>query len=617
MPSRRHPYHAGGGVFLELSELTAYARERYGLEEQHKWADFPGFSVLSHPDTGKWVALLMRQWDSDTGVEIERCDIRCGGEVLRRLQKPYLSPAIRMHGNQWVNVAFGGQTESDIVFQLLDQAIAAGKPKGFTIVLGSKPADADGAYQETPLPFAGSSYRAEQEKLPERLRQMRRLYEYGSESAAARARNFYRQAMFMADYEDDAPWTDDFVCYFPTYHDLSVPQLRGYFSWRTRLRRGDVQPISASAAYLYVYELINGVGADSPEDSLQKLRDFARDFVDSGIGDRRMKPNLRRWMLDYAVLNGVDPSLARACADASMLAQDEALSVLKTPEAHTDGEVFAALCLLGGKKPEASPVVTENPERGKALFAQCWREASAYTWQDKNLFTLCFGEMVTRRWYPLTNAVYYRRDLPTDAVYALSGCRIYRCKAGLWTVESYEKAAFDKKRLQGFLHEADAKLRSYRKTGRSLRENAADAWASPYIDAVIAADREASRPRLRIDLSGLERIRRDAAETCESLLTEEETKEREETPALAPAESDLPLDAVQLAILRALLEGADAAPILRAQHRMPSIEADAINEAVFDEIGDSVLLCEGDALILVEDYIEDLRELLGGTHGRT
>ena len=46
---------------------------------------------------------------------------------------------------------------------------------------------------------------------------------------------------------------------------------------------------------------------------------------------------------------------------------------------------------------------------------------------------------------------------------------------------------------------------------------------------------------------------------------------------------------------------------------MPSMTADAINEALFDEIGDTVLLCEEDQLLLVDDYIEELEQILGGT----
>ena len=45
---------------------------------------------------------------------------------------------------------------------------------------------------------------------------------------------------------------------------------------------------------------------------------------------------------------------------------------------------------------------------------------------------------------------------------------------------------------------------------------------------------------------------------------------------------------------------------------MPSIAADTINEALYDEIGDTVLECEDDKLTVVEDYREDVIRLLGG-----
>ena len=121
---------------------------------------------------------------------------------------------------------------------------------------------------------------------------------------------------------------------------------------------------------------------------------------------------------------------------------------------------------------------------------------------------------------------------------------------------------------------------------------------------------------ITINLSGLERIRRDAVTTRESLLTEEEIEDIEEEipPAAEDETSDLPLDAVQIQIVRTLLEGRDATEIIRTHHLMPSVVAYAINEALFDEIGDTVLLCEGDALALVEDYAEEIEHYLGGTN---
>ena len=45
---------------MELSQLTAYAQLKFHMREQRPWPDFPGFSVLADPVTGKWAALLMR-----------------------------------------------------------------------------------------------------------------------------------------------------------------------------------------------------------------------------------------------------------------------------------------------------------------------------------------------------------------------------------------------------------------------------------------------------------------------------------------------------------------------------------------------------------------------------
>lgn len=603
---------------MRIAELTAYAAEKYHIQEQYKWADFPGFSVLTDPGTGKWVALLMRQWDAETGTEIERCDLKCGNNSLARFQRPYLSQPIRMHGSKWINIAFDDRTEKDIVFQLFDAAILSGSQHGYTIVLASRLAAREGKYRETSLPFAGIAYQPVKEKLPERLWEMKRMFEYGRESVEARAKNFYRQAVFMKDYEDNVPWTDSFTCYFPTYSDLTTRQLRGYFTWRAQLRKGNFQPIAASAAYIYIYELLNGVGAETPIDCLLKMKEFEAGYLDSGIGDPRMRVNLRHWMLEYAVLHDLPQELTRQVSDPEMIEKDISIAVLRNPKDHLHEEVFTALCAFGGKKLEGSPVVLNYSEKGKRLFSEAWRAASAYRLQKKDLFTLCFGKKRTRQWYPLSSAVYYDPSRPMDRDYTLDDSRSYRCRDGAWQMEAFEKLYFDRVRFQGFLHETDAKLRRYLKTGHYLRENPDDEWVIPYIDAVIEADKkamlEAARPKITIDLSGLEQIRKDAGVTRDSLLTEEEREEIEEAAAVADSgPNEPPLDHMQIQILRALLEGGNASEIIRSNHLMPSIVADSTNEALFDKIGDTVLLCEGDKLFLVDDYIEELEQYLGGT----
>ena len=676
---------------MKLWELTAYSEEKFHIKEQHKWTDFPGFSVLAAPDTGKWIALLMRQWDSYLGEEIQRCDIKCGRQILSESKAPYLSLPFRMKGNRWVGVKFDDRTEPDMVFRLFDRAVYASQERGYTVVLDVASTKSSILYPDTAIPLSGAQFSVAALEVPDKIRRMQRLYQYSDSSFAQKCRNFYRQGKFMEDYEDDAPWNGEFRRYFTTYHDLNLRQLRGYFTWRTRLRKGDFSPIAASLAYLYLYELLNGIGTSSPEDSLRKMREFEIGFLDSGIGDPGIRGNLRRWMLEYAVLHNVSPALARQYADPALLKKDSALAVLKNPNAASEEEIFEALCVFEGKKLEQSPVVKRDVTKGKHFFSSVWLCASrTFPQNGKDIFTACFGKPKSFSWYPLSNAVYCKNQKSPDTDYILDPCRTYRCRNGLWHEERYDNLYFDRNRFHGLLREADRILRKALKTGHYLRENPADAWATPYAEEVIQSFRqaklEAARPNITIDLSHLEQIRQDALITRDSLLTQEDLDtEAIRVPGVSPGgkpgidadghpdmeangtpdvfanghsntdankESDIiankescadanrtlgipriedparpvnqkeasesmssmpaALDAVHRQILLALTENVPIAPYLRANYLIPSVAADTINEALFDEIGDNVLECNGDTITLIEDYRDDILQILGG-----
>ena len=613
---------------MELSELVLYAREKYHIEEQHKWAEFPGFSVLVHPQTGKWVALLMRQWDPDLDGVVERCDLKCGQQTLSEFHLPYLSRPIRMKGPKWISIAFSRETDRKLVFRLFDRAFTSGDQRGFTMVLENLFQSVFNVHRDTPIPLTRQDVRQKADVFPERIRQMNHLYEYGSNSLHAKAANFYRQAVYMADFEDHADYPDPlFIAgYFPTYHDLTTRQLRVYFTWRTFLRKGTFQPIAPSGAYIYIYELLNLVGARSPEDALEKLEAFEHSFIDRGFGDEQMRHNLKRWMTELAIVHGLSPETVQKYADPAVVERDQALSVLRVPEDHTDEEVFSALCLLDGNRPARSPVIRKAPEKGMHLFAAVWKQTLHDGHAgDNSLFSFCFGDRKLSAWYPFANAVYCWQGTPEDRTYQLNPCRSYLCQRGVWQMLSYDGTPFLKTRFHGLLRQTDLLLRRYLKTGGYLKDNPDDLWAAPCVQAVIAADQaaaaEAARPKLVLDLSALEQIRQDALITRDSLLTDEErdAEEAAETPPVtqtAPPETeaspDLPLDGTQLQILRLLLSGKPADALLREHRLMPTITADNINEALFDVFGDNILECDHDTLSLVEDYREDLSQLLGG-----
>ena len=388
------------------------------------------------------------------------------------------------------------------------------------------------------------------------------------------------------------------------------------------IRKGDFFPIPTSAAYLYVYELLNGIGATSPEDSLEKRRLFEIGYLDSGIGDKRMRQNLRRWMMEYAVVHNLPPELSREFADPELLKKDAALTTLQNPKDYSDEEVFKALCCFAGKRQAESPVIVKEHAKGMHLFSEAWRRAvSGFKKEDKDLFAICFGKRSIRQWYPLSNAVYWQQKRQLDREYMLDENRIYRCRNGLWQVEAYEKLNYDREVFYGFLHETDLWLRRYLKTGRYLRAREEDKWAERFVGCVIENDRlaaaKAVKPKITIDLSGLERIREDALTTQNSLLTEEDISAAEEVLSSSEEESVMPADSsfqpfnpLHVQLLRAFLRGESGTDILRANHLMPSVVADEINEELFDEFGDSIVVCEKDRITLVEDYKKELTYLL-------
>ncbi len=598
---------------MELADLTAYAKEQFHIEEQRKWESFPGFSVLVHPQTGKWLSLLMRQWDSDSGMEIQRCDIKCGKDNLPPV--PCLTEAFRMKGASWVGVVMDERTDKNTVLRLFDRAFEMESRSGFTIVL-EQPKAAAVIHRAISLPKPPSRLSEAELSVPPKIREMQRLYSFGDGTFQHRCRVFYRQGMLMEDYTDDFPWVGNYQQYFATYHDLSVPQLRGYFSWRTLLRQGDYHPIAPSLATIYLYELLNLIGADNPQDSLEKMKAFEKGFLDKGYGDDLMRKNLRRWMLEFCVLHDVPPQTAKAYVSPETLSQDKALLVLENPVEQPDEEVFEALCLMEGKKLRQSPVAALP--QGKRLFAAIWRNALRRTREaGNNLFSACFGEIRAYPWRPLANAVYWKQETPQDREYILNDCHRFICRSGLWQEEKYDALYFHKKRFQGFFHEADRQLRLHYHTGRNLRAKSDEAWAVPYIEEVlkeeIRAEQEVLRPKININLSGLEQIRRDAIITRDSLLTEEEMEpEVIDIPAPEPEVCAVMLDEVHRKIVMALLKNEPADKIINDNHLMPSVAADTINEAFFDEIGDMVVEYDGESLTLIEDYREDVAALMGG-----
>ncbi len=540
------------------------------------------------------------------------CDVRCCRQGIPDPRPPYLSDPCRMRGPDWTGVAFDENTDPEAVFRMFDKAMSLTSDDGFTIVLENSASTGPRTYQETLIQFDGGSKM--DSTVPERIRQMKSLYDPGDFSFQQRCRNFCVQGRFMEDYVDDAPWDGEINRYFVTYHDLRVDQLRGYFTWRTAVRAGRYEETNASFAYIYLYELLNGIGAPTPEDTLRKMEEFESGYLDSGKGDQGMRRNLRRWMLEFSVLNDMGEETARRCLDPELAEADRMVSVLRDPGGHADEEVFDALCRLAGDRYRKSPALKADPETSSRIFAEAWRSAGGEPFLQS-----LFGRREACPWHPLNNAVYCYGEEPSPKRHVVDDCREYEYRDGIWTEKSYRPALFDKKTVSGFMHEADRRLRTHLGIRPELKAVTEEQRFAPFIiKAIGKVSEEARKPKVVIDFSGLEKIRKDAGETCESLLVEEGPEEPESGVLVKEAEEEvgatvgIPLSDSQARILMMVLEGKPVRQAIESEHGMAEIYADAINEALFDEIGDNAVECDGQDIVLVEDYREEVVRIMRG-----
>lgn len=585
----------------------------------------------------------------------------------------------------------------------------------------------DAVYRAEPILTTGRQMAT---YLPDRYREMRAISRWQEGEPHGRwiteAELFWRQGTFMADFEDDCPYHGTFKAYFPTYADMSDRQLRGYFTWRTAVRRGNIQETSLSYAFVYLYELLNGIGVSDPADGFLKLKSFWEAY-------RELAPEIDRyvpiWLRDYVVYHGLDVSLL---SNDSAIAFDQALFELVRQSAPFDPDLLENIDeLVVGDEPEEETVAPRPPlGRGKQsalqlpadieleeallfaadalstyrirlsrlykdycddlrhVFCSVYVRLLAYYRRSRSngLVETMFGEQMRMSYTMFSNAVFFEPTPHPSADVRLDPIHWYQCRRGTWSCIRVYGTRGKSPLLGKIMREVDRRLRDALNYPHPLKEKAVPKYLASMIDREIEAWltwKQAHAPRkVEIDLSQLAGIRSAAAVTREALLTDEERDQGttvetvEKTPtqdgtiraeentqppnwpsseaelgdeakrsavrnpeakqpehagapassavlaaATAPAgnvpprnesPSDSPLSPAQAAYLQALLTEDEDAKTEAVHHAGISEDmlVDAINEALFDLLGDTAIEFGSTGPQVIEDYEDDVRGVL-------
>ena len=514
---------------------------------------------------------------------------------------------------------------------------------------------------------------ADDDKTRTIFRELRSIAQEGVWYRMDKTEVFYRQARLMENFTDDYEGSAPLSCYYPRYQKLDYSQLRTYFTWRTAAREGTIAETSASYAFLHLYELINGVGANNPRDGLERLTATWRALrADLPVLDRYVPD----WIKDYCVVYPLDISF-REFALLNNLQEHYPAVFCYDAEGREAFELYARIASYDIAK---SVFFTEDR---KDMIAECFafvlaklrtRFSEKKRRFEDGVFT---AQRRGSRWTPFNKALFYSTLAQPRREVHISEKEVYTCEAGRWTArrvvladQGAQLAGYLLKATEsqlrkhtGFKHRLTANLdtfkaidqRSFEKLGLSIPRIVEEACAEFY-------ERYTFR-NVSVDLDRLKRIRTDALSTQEKLIVADTVDARNAAPTEAacidaarcasapsapdplksahrlaahptfqtrtsPATTDPPpesasapdqqtvwqklvssLSETHREALAALCAGNDLKQFANDRAIMLEVLLDGINEKSMDCIGDAIVESEG-GIALVEDYEDDLRKAM-------
>ena len=422
-------------------------------------------------------------------------------------------------------------------------------------------------YADEPILKTG---RQMQNFLPDQYRKMREISRWqddpkgGAGRWLSEAELFYRQGLLMADFEDDCPYNGTFKSYFPTYNAMSDRQLRGYFTWRAQVRRKKVEETSTSFAFLYLYELICGIGVDNPLDGFRKIKAFWESY-------RAYEPGIDRfarvWLQDYAVFHGLDPKLL---SDSKTVLFDKALIELRRaardieplptpatpatnrrksseptlplpPDEAREERLMAAINALSTYNLGNSRINHAHHRDLRHVACAVYVRMARYydTHRKSGIVASLFGEETAMPYTMFASAVFFAPERHKDCEYRLDPIHIYRCQNGFWECMRIHGSRQKSSKLGEMMRACDQRLRLALDPAHPLKEEKVPKYLAKIIDDEIVAwlswDAAHQPVKIDIDLSQLGHIRNAAAQTREALLIDEE---REDDALTEAAEAD-------------------------------------------------------------------------------
>lgn len=521
-------------------------------------------------------------------------------------------------------------------------------------------------YDNSPIPGAGKFVLKSQKIEPPKYDEIRELFHRMRDIARqyplpyanysrffdrrvhqGNARIFYKQAIFMKDFMDDYPEQVPFSSYFPYYQMLGYEQLRTYFTWRTNVRKGLVSNTSLSYVFLYIYELLNNIGVDSPKEGLDKLLSFWSSYK---MHDSSIDKYIIRWLKDYHIYYDL-PQTFREFVKVNNLTKHY-------PNVVDTKDNFDLYCAISKYDIRKSVFYTDETSK---LISSCFNFVIKKIQQAFETAGIRFHDALFHpskklvTWTPFKDALFYNWLKQADRRIVFSENEIYICSNNEWkfsTIITTDKGrqfiAYVMKQMESLLRKITKYKYKITANIDMINQETFNRLQKAGLDiknivnaATIEFYKEATKTVVEVNQASLARIRQEAYATQEALIVEEQKEAaypvqvQAELPdqnifddielcnsglydteivsesgiwnSLRDALSDNDIEALEIIMNMDNSRFANIKQFADHNKIMLEVLVDGINEKAMDYIGDNIL---DDDLTIYEDYLEQVKGMV-------
>lgn len=478
-----------------------------------------------------------------------------------------------------------------------------------------------------------------------RLRQMKAL---SASNVKDTNKLFYLQGTFMDDYVDNYDINVPCNKNNPVYNNLTIYQLRSYFSWRTLIRNKLYKQTEQSYVFLYIYELLNKIGVKNEIDGLNKIIDLWQNYR---VFDNSFDKYLSNWVKDYYIINRIN-------IDFNLIEEE-------FPIKNNDNLKDISEILIGNYKNKLEfldsisnyHILKSKIMEHKYSFLinlvipEIFKNLDKYFSENNVSFVnITFGKFKKKYWNVYENAIYFNNKLESDFVFKFKNLETYYRKGNNYYKETFELSQYSKCIVGYILKNIEITLRECLKFSKNLKVNISslDELSSNAELYSVVTDKKFNmiinntikkyliehkteinniitkekKEEIVIDANKFNEIRKSSSRIQEKLIVEEENyleKEEQVEIEIINSSQDIfknlvdNLNNIELDFLKKIVNNEPRNNLIdysKQNNILFEIMIENINKVALETIGDNLIEDNSDEIIIYAEYIDSLKEKL-------